>query len=359
MVMKKITSGAAVVLLAAVGTAQAQGVTLAGIADAGVRYVNNEGVGSIKSLASGGNSTSRLIIRGVENLGDGLSAAFHLESGFLMDTGTQSSSTAFWDRRATLSLVSQTMGEIRAGRDYVPTYLLWNRTDPFSYIGVAGASNFVSATPTGPIRSAFGTGQNSTVRANNSVQWLAPSTWNGFEGGVMLAAGEGGSSANGQHKVVVVRLGYASKAFSIGAAAARTESDLTALGRFDDRIIAGMYNFGPVRVSLALRRFDQADARQDNVLVGAWVPLGPGEVKASFQRVKFSGGVGATRLDANAARQFGIGYVYNLSKRSALYTTLAYIDNNGALRYTVPGGPSGMAAGGSSKGIEVGVRHTF
>ena len=38
----------------------------------------------------------------------------------------------------------------RAGRDFVPTYVNWGRYDPFSYVGVAGANNFVSATPTGP-----------------------------------------------------------------------------------------------------------------------------------------------------------------------------------------------------------------
>ena len=109
-------------LSAASGTALAQGsnVTLAGVADAAGRYVSNEGRGSVKSLVSGSNSTSKLIIRGSEDLGDGLSAGFHLEHGLQLDSGTQVVATQFWDRRATVMLASKSLGEIRAGRDYDP-----------------------------------------------------------------------------------------------------------------------------------------------------------------------------------------------------------------------------------------------
>lgn len=339
--------------------ALAQGVTLGGVADSAVRHVRNEGLGGVSSLVSGSNATSRFILRGTENLGGDLSAGFHLESGVALDTGASTSSTNFWDRRATLSLASKRWGELRLGRDYVPSYVNWVRYDPFSHVGVAGSNNFVSATPAGPIRSAFGTAPNTTTRTSNSVQWLMPSGWGGLEGGVMAAAGEGGTAANGQHKVLGARLGYAAGPLVVSAAYTRTENNLTtATGRFDDRVVAGLYDFGPVRVSLALRRFDQADATQDNLIVGAWVPVGNGEIKASWLRAKFSGQVGAASLEGNRADQYGLGYVHNLSKRTALYGTLSYIDNRN-VAYVVPGGPSGLAAGGSSRGIEMGMRHNF
>lgn len=357
--MKKIL-GAALGGLVAAGPAWSQGVTIGGIADAAVRHVSNEGRGSVSSLVSGSNNTSRLIVRGSEELSADLSAGFHLEHGLLLDSGGAASSTLFWDRRATLSLASKQLGEVRAGRDFVPTYVNWSRYDPFSHVGVASSSNFVSATPNGPIRSAFGAAPNTTVRASNSVQWLMPSGWNGLEGGLMLAAGEGGTAANGQHQVRGLRLGVTRGAFNVSAALTRTESDLTvATGRFQDRVVAGLYDFGLVRLSVALRRLDQASARQDNLLIGAWVPLGAGELKASWHRVEFSGRVGSTVLEANGARQFGLGYVHNLSKRSALYGTLARIDNRGGSTYAVPGGASGLAAGGSSNGVEFGLRHSF
>lgn len=356
-----LTRSLAVALVAcgAAAGAAAQ-MTLAGIADAAVRHVSNEGRGSVKSLVSGSNSTSRLIFRGNEDLGGGLSAGFHLEHGILLDSGTPASSTLFWDRRATVSLASTAFGELRAGRDFVPSYVGWSRYDPFSYVGVASSSNFVSATPTGPIRAAFGTNPNTTVRSSNAVQWLAPSGLGGFEGGVLLAAGEGGAAANGQHKVAGARVGYAQKTFGVSAAHTRSENDLTVAGAFKDTAVGGSVDFGVVKVSLAWRRFAIAAAKQTNLLVGAWVPVGAtGEVRLSWNRADLSGQVGAANIGANDATQLGLGYVHGLSKRTALYGTLAQVSNKGGATFVIPGGPSGLAGGNTSTGVEFGVRHSF
>ncbi|MDZ5456176.1 porin [Azohydromonas lata] len=345
---------------ASMGGAWAQsGVTLSGIADSAVRHVRNEDLGGVTSLVSGSNATSRFIFRGTEDLGGGLSAGFHLESGVALDTGANTTANTLFDRRATLSLASKQAGELRLGRDYVPSYTNWVRFDPFSHVGVAASANFVSATPVGPIKSSFGASPNTTTRTSNAVQWLMPAGWGGLEGGLMWASDENGTAANGQHKVKGARLGYAAGPLVVSGALTRTENNLTTAGHFDDRVIAALYDFGMVRVSLALRRFEQADARQNNVLLGAWIPVGNGEIKASLQRVSFSGSVGAASLDDNHARQLGLGYVHNLSKRTALYGTLSHISNSGALAYAISGGASGLAAGGSSRGVEFGMRHNF
>ena len=153
-------------------------VTLSGIMDLGVRRVSNENLAANWSMVSGSNSTSRIIIRGVEDLGNGLSASFHLENGLNASTGQLASSTAtqFWDRRATLSLVSKSLGEIRAGRDFTPSYTNWSRYDPFAHVGVASAGNFVSAAPVGPLRSTFAntTNPNTTARSSSAAQYLLP-----------------------------------------------------------------------------------------------------------------------------------------------------------------------------------------
>jgi predicted porin len=69
--------------------------------------------------------------------------------------------------------------------------------------------------------------------------------------------------------------------------------------------------------------------------------------------------VGALAIGANGADQLGLGYVFNLSKRSAVYAHLARIGNEGAATFVIPGGPAGLAGGGDSKGVELGMRHTF
>ena len=101
---KLLTPFAAAALAALSGATAAQSsVTLGGVADAAVRMVRNEGVGSVKSVISGGNATSRLIVRGSEDLGGGLSAGFHLEHGIALDTGSASGGAQFWDRRSTIA----------------------------------------------------------------------------------------------------------------------------------------------------------------------------------------------------------------------------------------------------------------
>jgi predicted porin len=61
---------------------------------------------------------------------------------------------------------------------------------------------------------------------------------------------------------------------------------------------------------------------------------------------------------------FGVGYVYNLSKRTSVYTNYGSVNNGGtvargALFTAGSGGPAGMRRGQTSTGYEFGVRHDF
>ena len=57
-------------------------------------------------------------------------------------------------------------------------------------------------------------------------------------------------------------------------------------------------------------------------------------------------------------RCLSLGYIHNLSKRTALYTTASYIDNddNSAITHT-PGRTN--TNGEASTGFEMGIRHAF
>jgi predicted porin len=69
-------------------------VTLYGIVDIGLEYINNTASGgSQTSVASGNLSGSRFGLKGVEDLGGGLSAIFTLENGFNPNNGTLGQST--------------------------------------------------------------------------------------------------------------------------------------------------------------------------------------------------------------------------------------------------------------------------
>jgi predicted porin len=345
--------------LAAQPAAAQSGVTIGGILDLAARSVSNEGVGTMKSMVSGSNSTSRIIVSGREDLGGGLSASFHLEHGLLADTGAQAVAAKFWDRRSTVSLASKTLGELRLGRDFVPSYTNWSRYDPFAYVGVARTANLVSATPQGPIRAAFGSNANTTVRADNALQVLLPAGLGGLEGGLMLAPGEGGAVASGMATLVGVRLGWAGKDFGASAATTSSENSQTTAGKFTDTAVGGHAAVGPVRVSAAWREFKYATSKQTLLLLGATAIFGQHEVKASWTQANLSGKVGATVVNANDATQWGLGYVYNMSQRTALYASVAQIHNDGAARFVISDGAPGIVAGGSSRGYEAGLRHRF
>jgi predicted porin len=338
---------------------QAQGnITVYGIVDLAARSVDNQGPGSQESLVSGSASTSRLGLRGTEDLGGGLSVSFNLEHGLSADTGEPAGGNRFWDRRATVSLASKNLGELRLGRDYVPSYRNWSRYDPFSYVGVARSADLFSNSPAGPINAAFGRNDNTLVRADNAAQYLLPKL-GGLEGEIMVAAGEGGDATAGRAKLYGVRLGYATKVFGVSAATTTSQNSLTTNGKFKDSVVGGSYTFGPVELSAAWRQMKYSSAKQTNLLIGAEGSFGSHVLKASYQRVDMQGRVGNTNVDANDANKLGLGYMYNLSKRTAVYTTVARISNDGAARYTIPGGPSGIVAGGSSTGYEAGLIHRF
>ena len=90
------------------------------------------------------------------------------------------------------------------------------------------------------------------------------------------------------------------------------------------------------------------------------MPLGAGTLKASYVRASGTG----TAFDATL---MAVGYVYDLSKRTALYTTFSRVNNGGSLaagaRFTAGGaGPALPAVNGgglTSTGYEFGLRHSF
>ncbi len=59
-----------------------------------------------------------------------------------------------------------------------------------------------------------------------------------------------------------------------------------------------------------------------------------------------------------------VEYVYDLSKRTSVYTTYAYLKNKGGAAYSVLGGTIGSSGNaslvdGKSEGFNVGIRHSF
>ena len=344
--MKK-TLLALAALTAFTGVASAQSsVTLFGIVDLAARNTKN-GSQSIKSLTSGGNSTSRLGVRGVEDLGGGLRAAFWIEGDLVPDTGNAAGMT--WTRRSTLGLLGG-FGEVRLGRDYTPTFFNHVTFDPFGFIGVGGSSNVIST---------LGSGAGTLVRANNTIGYFLPAM-GGVYGQVMVAAGENASPSaaaplNTWNKYVGARVGYAAGPVNVAVAFGKT--DRGTLADFKDTNFGASYNLGFMTLMARLGKTAVGSVNQTNKQIGANFPIGAGTLKASY--IKASG-TGST-FDAT---QIAVGYVYDLSKRTALYGTFSRVNNDGTAatgaRFTAGlAGPAFTAGGLTSTGYDFGVRHSF
>lgn len=342
-------------------------VVIGGTVDLAARQVKNGSLGTVRSEVSGSNSTSKLIIRGTEDLGDGLGAGFFLDGTILADTGA--TNAPLWDRRSTVSLSHVRYGELRLGRDWVPTHLLWTAIDPFTTLGIASANTFRAPAASRALGQAFGTtadaaAQNPTLRVNNTIEYFLPGELAGVYGSVMVSAGEGGSAGAGATRGEGGRLGWTNKTLNVAVAQFKTRN-ANANRPFKDSAWGVSYDFKFVQASLGQRRWSYGTDKTTNTLVGALIPAGVGFVKLSYVRADQSAATAV--LSANDANLVGVGYVYFLSKRTALYGHLAQVSNKGSAAFAIPGGPavSGVATaanffgGQKSTAYEVGMRHDF
>jgi len=286
-------------------------------------------------------------VRGTEDLGDGLKAGFWLETGLNVDSGTQSDATRFWNRRATVSL-SGNFGEVRLGRDFTPTYLGYSDYDPFGDNGVAASGKFDSS---------LGTARDTGTRADNQIMYLTPGNLGGFYGRAAVAAGEGTAGK----KYYGGRAGWAAGPIDVSASYGQTTVAPVAGGedKFKTFDAGASYDFGVVKATGYFTQSKFANQKLQVYSLGAIVPVGVGQIKAAYTHANASGTTAAgVNVDANDADQVAVGYIYNLSKRTALYTTAAYVKNKGNATFAVASAPT-IAAGQKSTGLELGMRHAF
>lgn len=148
-------------LMPALACAQSS-VTLYGMLDTGVQYLNRAGAakqGSQIGLINAGFWPSRFGLRGVEDIGGGNTIFFQLENGFDPTNGALISSGVLFSRTALVGW-SSAYGKLTVGRQYGVQY---DRT--LAYDATALASYSTLSLGTVPI---------ATLRVNNSVKYLSP-----------------------------------------------------------------------------------------------------------------------------------------------------------------------------------------
>ncbi|MEB0055311.1 porin [Variovorax sp. LG9.2] len=436
--MKKSLVALAALAVAGIASAQSS-VTLFGVVDASVSHYSSKaelanpfavapfviptGIKQSQTvLGNSGYNSSRIGFRGTEDLGGGLAASFWLESSMSNDDGAKALSN--FNRRSTVSL-SGGFGEVRLGRDYTATF--WNDTvfDPFGTNGVGSSAIFGTnlrlSSLRGPGAAAGGSGSDNYVRTSNSIGYFLPPNLGGFYGQLQYALPEtvknSGLDQSQKGRYVGGRFGYANGPLDVAVAygqstAADTPSVVTGLvvgnsqqRKIDTLNLGASYDFGPAKLFAELSQAkdknklgtsaalaglpyfvttSQTD-KYNGALVGVTVPVGAGLIRASYSRVKFSNGATpvvnvqnffSTSNFDSTANQLALGYVHNLSKRTALYATIAKLKITDGQNSAVLGGQSIIQSNGtnpaggvgnspagytqrSSLGYDFGVRHSF
>ncbi|WP_043201259.1 porin [Paraburkholderia acidipaludis] len=188
-------------------------VTLFGIVDEGVVYVNsqrtggaNSGGGSSWLLNSGSVSTTRWGLRGNEDLGGGLGAVFWLENGFNASTGKFNNGGDLFGRQAYVGLTDRQYGALTLGRqyDFLVDYLA-----PLSAVGAGFGGNFADH-PYDNDNLA------NDLRLNNSIKFSSVA-FDGLRVGAMYGfSNDAGEFAN--NRAYSIGTSYAYGTFSVGAA---------------------------------------------------------------------------------------------------------------------------------------------
>ena len=351
---------AAAALTAFVGAASAQSsVTLFGILDVDARSVSNGSAGSLKTLSTNGQASSRLGFRGIEDLGGGLKAGFWLEGDISPDTGGGNKTTSgtgntadpmTWTRRATVSLLGG-FGEIRLGRDYTTTFNNLVTYDMYNYVGVSSIAN---------IRSVLGSGAGTAVRANNTISYFLPAL-GGLYGQAEVAAGEQTTG----NKFVGGRLGYAAGPLNVSGAYGKTYKTGTMLDDETTVNVGASFNAGFLTVQGTLEKVKYNGLGQKLASIGTLIPIGAGTIKLNYTKASGQSNTAAVAGNTFGATLLGAGYVYDLSKRTSIYVGYGRIQNAGdpvlgGGKFTASsGGPAGIKAGETSTGYDLGIRHNF
>lgn len=358
--MKKLTL-AALVIGAFASSAQAQSnVTIYGLVDAGLVSERGGSAGSVTKVTSGIGSQSRLGFKGTEDLGNGLSAVFTLETGVKIDDGSlDNTNSQLFNRQAFVGLKSKEAGTLTLGRQYTMLYNAMSQVaDPFG-AGYAGS-----------IKNLFAA-KGANTRASNAIVYASPVT-GGFNAEALYSLGEqaGSSTAGRQFGLGLnyangplnARLVYNNKNTNVvGKPDVDTSRNTLFAINYDFTVAKAFFAYGadkgpvsaelPVANAFGYAVAPKASIDSNDMLLGVQVPVSSNDIiMASYLRKNDKT---AFNQDAD---QWAIGYSHLLSKRTNVYLAYAKIKNKNGAGYTVG---NNNEAGSGDKAFNVGVRHSF
>ncbi|MDE1181947.1 porin [Paraburkholderia sp.] len=156
------TLALAVTMLANDARAQSS-VTLYGVLDDGLNFTTNAAGHHAFSMVSGDTAETSFGLKGVEDLGGGLSAIFTLENGVNLNSGALNEGGRLFGRQAFVGLASQSLGTVTFGRQYDAMVDMWS---PFT-----AAGNYIGDLAAHPFDN---DNADYDYRLNNTVKYVTP-----------------------------------------------------------------------------------------------------------------------------------------------------------------------------------------
>jgi predicted porin len=354
--MKRLKFAAAVVAaLPAFAFAQTS-VTLFGILDTSLNFVNAGGSsgqrGSSTQLVSGVAGQSRWGVRGVEDLGGGLSALFHIEGAIKSDDGTGTASGALnFQRRAVVGLGGG-FGTVWLGRDYTPGFQSASGSDVgfaagWQY-GLYGTHLLNWTVDAAAVRG---------IRWDNGIHYVSPN----FGGLVVRAAYSAGERDITPNKSSGNNLGisfrYDNGPVNAYFYAHDMKDPAGVATKTKQQGLGGAYTFGDrVRLSVGYGVTDPDGVTKFiGTNVGVAMRAGPGWIMGQVHSMKED----STKAKGNT---LALSYVYPLSKRTDLIASGGIQKNNDAGNFALRASDfqvAPAAAGSDPKGFGLGIAHRF
>ena len=328
-------------------------VTIGGRVDLGYSQLTHDSAGAQQSQES----ASRIFFAGNEDLGSGLSAFFKLEERFDISNGT---SAARWAGESNVGLKSNALGTLTLGRLY-------------SVIDSTIDSNLYEANGGDTIAGTARYGTKANSRWNNAAYYTTPNFGPvSFSTAMNLSEAAGvknqyGLSANFKQGPLKMALAY-----QRDVTPDTTLNSTSAAGQnpWKTWVLAANYDFGPLQWFGTAGRskgydsgvtggYNLEGAKETFVTTGLIVPAGPGAVHAQYAHYQDTNVAGEKQAAVN---QFGLGYWYNLSKRTTVQLNTVYKKQRGGFDgSSVDAATNTLTAGSANNqaGVQVALRHDF
>ncbi|MDP4300822.1 porin [Leptothrix discophora] len=323
--MKKSLIALAVLGTFAGGVAAQSSMTISGLLDVSLIHTSTTPAPAQAWKVAAGNN-NRLIFSGVEDLGGGNTATFGLQHRFEPNSGMLEKAGArpFWQGESRVGLRSNDWGWLRIGRGLTPVQEPNGKFEPFGVATVAHTQDYLTAyykavddttkaLNAAGVSDAFVGGEG---RWDGAVFYETPN-WSG-----LAVRGAIQKSDRDEPSQPV----SASLTYDQGPTSAMVGVERNNRGTRNIQI-AGLHNFGPVKVMGSWAVNDPVGALKITGMgAGLHVPVGDFLIRAGLAQAK-SNGAGTV-----SAKKMGLGGLYNLSPRTSVYSDIAR--SNGLLSRT-------------------------